>query len=178
MLKLRNEKRNYEINLPTNFKEINFDALVDVVKNVKISEHYAMIALCQSFNPFNLALLGTKNGKDVNVAVSANFIKSNDPNNKVPAKAGDKVIISRTDLELSTHISMKFGLSTATIGTTIEENPSVATLLRNGPLDDNGNPVKEVIAIEFKLVPLTAIKAVIDNDIVTTDIYRTTIKGS
>jgi len=178
MLKLRNEKRNYEINLPTNFKEINFDALVDVVKNVKISEHYAMIALCQSFNPFNLALLGTKQGKDINVAVSANFIKSNDPNNKVPAKAGDKIVISRTDLELSTHISIKFGLSTSSIGATIEENPSVATMLRNGPVDDNGNPVKEVIAVEFKLVPLTAIKAVIDNDITTTDIYRSTIKGS
>ena len=178
MLKLRNEKRNYEINLPTNFKEINFDALVDVVKNVKISEHYAMIALCQSFNPFNLALLGTKQGKDINVAVSANFIKSNDTNNKVPAKAGDKIVISRTDLELSTHISIKFGLSTSSIGATIEENPSVATMLRNGPVDDNGNPVKEVIAVEFKLVPLTAIKAVIDNDITTTDIYRSTIKGS
>ena len=178
MLKLRNEKRNYEINLPTSFKEISFDALLDVVKNVKISEHYAMIALCQSFNPFNLALLGTKSGKDVNVAVSANFIKSNDPNNKVCAKAGDKVIISRTDLELSTHISIRFGLSTSSIGATIEENPGVATMLRNGPVDDKGNPVKELIAIEFKLVPLTAIKAVIDNDIITTDIYRTTIKGN
>ena len=172
MIQLKNEKRNYVINVPTNFKEVNFDELLNVVRNIKVSEHYAMIALCQSFTPFNLALLGTK-GKDVNVPVSANFVKANDPNNKIDAKAGDKVIISRSDLEMSIHLSVKFGLSTSSIGATIADNPSVATMLRANPVDENGNIVKEVIAIEFKLVPLTAIKAVVDRSIPTTDVYKT-----
>lgn len=172
MIRLENKKRNYVINVPTNFKEVNFDELLNVVRNVKVSEHYAMIALCQSFTPFNIALLGTK-GKDINIPVSANFIKANDPGNKIDAKAGDKIIISRSDLELSTHISVTFGLSTSVIGSTIADNPSVATMLRTEPVDKNGNPVKELIAIEFKLVPLTAIKAVVDRNIGTTDIYKT-----
>lgn len=172
MIKLENKKRNYVINVPTNFKEVNFDELLNVVRNIKVSEHYAVIALCQSFTPFNLALLGTK-GKDVNVPVSANFIKANDPGNKIDAKAGDKVIISRSDLEMSTHLSVTFGLSTSVIGATIADNPSVATMLRTEPVDEKGNPVKEIIAVEFKLVPLTAIKAVVDRSIATTDIYKT-----
>lgn len=172
MIRLENKKRNYVIDVPTNFKEVNFDELLNVVRNVKVSEHYAMIALCQSFTPFNIALLGTK-GKDVNIPVSANFIKANDPGNKIDAKPGDKLIISRSDLEMSTHISVTFGLSTSVIGATIADNPSVATMLRTEPVDENGNPVKELIAVEFKLVPLTAIKAVVDRSILTTDVYKT-----
>lgn len=172
MIRLENKKRNYVINVPTSFKEVNFEELLNVVRNVKVSEHYAMIALCQSFTPFNIALLGTK-GKDVNIPVSANFIKANDPGNKIDAKPGDKLIISRSDLEMSTHLSVTFGLSTSVIGSTIADNPSVATMLRTEPTDENGNPVKELIAVEFKLVPLTAIKAVVDRSIATTDVYKT-----
>lgn len=172
MIRLENKKRNYVINVPTSFKEVNFEELLNVVRNVKVSEHYAMIALCQSFTPFNVALLGTK-GKDVNIPVSANFIKANDPGNKIDAKPGDKLIISRSDLEMSTHISVTFGLSTSVIGSTVADNPSVATMLRTEPTDENGNPVKELIAVEFKLVPLTAIKAVVDRSIGTTDVYKT-----
>lgn len=172
MIRLENKKSNYVINVPTSFKEVNFDELLNVVRNVKVSEHYAMIALCQSFTPFNVALLGTK-GKDINIPVSANFIKANDPGNKIDAKAGDKLIISRSDLEMSTHLSVTFGLSTSVIGATIADNPSVATMLRTEPVDENGNLVKELIAVEFKLVPLTAIKAVVDRSIGATDIYKT-----
>lgn len=174
MIQLKNEKRNYVINVPTNFKEVNFNELLNVVRNIKVSEHYAMIALCQSFTPFNIALLGTK-GKDVNVPVSANFIKANDPGNKIDAKAGDKVVISRSDLEMSTHLSVTFALSTSAIGATVVDNPSVATMLRTNPVDENGDPVKELIAVEFKLVPLTAIKAVVDRSIGTTDFYKTAL---
>lgn len=174
MIQLKNEKRNYVINVPTSFKEVDFNELLNVVRNIKVSEHYAMIALCQSFTPFNIALLGTK-GKDVNVPVSANFIKSNDPGNKIDAKAGDKVVISRSDLEMSTHLSVTFALSTSAIGATVVDNPSVATMLRTNPVDENGDPVKELIAVEFKLVPLTAIKAVVDRSIGTTDVYKTAL---
>lgn len=178
MYKLKNEKRNYVLNIPTSFKELDFNALKEVVGNVNISEHYALIALCQSFSPFNLALLGTKN-KDVNVPVSTSFIVANDPNNKLGvADPGDKVIISRSDIEMSTHLPVTFGLSTSSISTTIEDNPSVATILRNGPVDDNGNAVRELIAVEFKIVPISAIKAIVSRKVVTKDIYKSTISNN
>ena len=175
MLNLKNAKRGYELHIPTRFSEINFEALKNVISNVNVSEYYAVIALCQSFGTFQLATLGAKSNKDMNIPVSCNFVKANDPNNKINAKAGDKLIISRSDLEMSVHLPINFGLSTSVIASTIEENPEVRTALRNGPADENGNPINELIAVEFKLVPLTAIKATIDRSRSFVDIYRTTI---
>ena len=175
MIKLQNKKRNYELNLPTNFSEINFKDIKRVIDNVNISEHYAVVALCQSFGTFQLATLGTKNTKNLNVPVSINFIMANDPNGKLNANIGDKVIISRSDIELSVHLPITFGLSTSSIAATIEDNAEVRTMLRDGINDENGNPVNEIIAVEFKLVPLTAIKATIDRSRSFKDVYRTNI---
>ena len=175
MIKLTNEKRNYEINVPTKFSELDFEAIKEVVSNVNVSEHYAIISLAQSFQPFALTTMGSKANKNMNVPVSANFIVANDPGNKISAKAGDKVIVSRSDLEMSVHLPITFGLTTSAIISTIEDNPTMRNMLRDGAVDESGNPVSELIAVEFKLVPLTAIKAVIDRDKKVTDIYRQNI---
>ena len=178
MFKLKNEKRNYVLNLPTNFSELDFNSIKEVIGNVKLSEHYAIVAICQSFSPFNLALLGTKN-KDVNIPVSTCFISANDPNGKIAnAEPGDKVILSRSDIEMSTHLPVTFGLSTSSIAATISDNPSAATILRNGPVDEEGNPVREIISVEFKIVPLTAIKAIVARRVATKDIYKSTISNN
>lgn len=171
MLTLKDAKRNREIYVPTRFSEIDFENVMKVLDNVTIAEHYAIIALCQSFTPFNLAVVGTNKSKDMVVPVSANFIKSNDPNKKLPANCGDKLIISRTDLELSTHLPITFGLSTSTLSETIADNPEIKKQLMEGIVDQKGNPVKEIVAIEFKVVPLTAIKAVIDRTFTVKDCY-------
>lgn len=178
MIKLRNEKRNYEVSFPTSLKEINFNELKKVVDNVDVSEHYAIIALCQSFTPFALATLGTKQNRDMAVPVSANFICANDPNNKLKADAGDKVIISRSDLEMSTHLPVRFGLSTATISDILQDDIKTVTMLRQGPVDDKGKAIKEIVVVEFKLVPISSIKATIDTKRSFTYVYRTVISGS
>lgn len=175
MIKLTNKKRGYELNLPTKFSEINFNELKKVLDNVDISEHYAVVALCQSFSSFQLATIGAKNSRDLNIPVSINFVAANDPNGKLKANPGDKVITSRSDIEMSVHLPITFGLSTSSIAATIEDNPEVRTMLRDGVDDIEGNPVKEVIAVEFKLVPLSAIKATVDRSRSFVDIYRTTI---
>lgn len=178
MINLRNTKRNYEVNYPTKFSELDFKKLLDVVKNVNVSEHYAIIALSQSFTPFSLATLGAKQNKNMSIPVTANFVRANDPNNKLHAAEGDKVIISRSDLEMSTHLPVRFGLSTATIADILQDDPKTVTMLRENPVDEKGNLVKEIIIVEFKLVPISAIKATFDKNVNTIDAYRTVISGS
>ena len=78
---------------------------------------------------------------------------------------------------MSIHLPINFGLSTSVIASTIEENPEVRTALRNGPVDENGHPINELIAVEFKLVPLTAIKAVVSREKAHNDIYKSVDKG-
>ena len=67
MIKLQNTKGGYVLNVPTSKKDLDFNSIKDVVANVIPSKHYAVIALCQSFKPFNLAMLA--NGKDTDVKV-------------------------------------------------------------------------------------------------------------
>lgn len=162
MIKLTNDKRGYELNVPTNFSEIDFEKIKKVLENISVSEHYAIICLTQAFTPFQIAALGSKGAKDHNVPVSVTFVKSNDPNNKLNAKTGDKIVISRSDIEMAVHLPVTFSLSTSSIVSTVEDNPSVRTRLTQNPLDVEGNVAKQMLAIEFKIVPLTAIKAVVD----------------
>lgn len=163
MISLQNSKGGYVINVPTSKADLDFNSIKDVIANVIPSKHYAVIALCQSFKPFNLAMLA--NGKDTDVKVSTYFIKANEDESQFKASVGDKVIVSRSDLELSVHLNVNFSLSANTITKVVEDSKELRDELRNGMYDQNGMLVEEIIAVEFKLIPVNAIKAVISNDI-------------
>lgn len=163
MISLQNPKGGYVINVPTSKADLDFNSIKDVIANVIPSKHYAVIALCQSFKPFNLAMLA--NGKDTDVKVSTYFIKANEDESQFKASVGDKVIVSRSDLELSVHLNVNFSLSANTITKVVEDSKELRDELRNGMYDQNGMLVEEIIAVEFKLIPVNAIKAVISNDI-------------
>lgn len=163
MISLQNPKGGYVLNVPTSKADLDFDAIKDVIANVIPSKHYAVIALCQSFKPFSLAMLA--NGKDTDVKVSTYFIKANEDDSQFKASVGDKVIVSRSDLELSVHLNANFSLSANSITKVVEDSKELRDELRNGMYDQNGMLVEEIIAVEFKLIPINAIKAVISNDI-------------
>lgn len=163
MISLQNPKGGYVINVPTSKADLDFNSIKDVIANVIPSKHYAVIALCQSFKPFNLAMLA--NGKDTDVKVATFFIKANEDESQFKASVGDKIIVSRSDLELSVHLNVNFSLSANTITKVVEDSKELRDELRNGMYDQNGILVEEIIAVEFKLIPVNAIKAVISNDI-------------
>lgn len=163
MISLQNPKGGYVINVPTSKADLDFNSIKDVIANVIPSKHYAVIALCQSFKPFNLAMLA--NGKDTDVKVATFFIKANEDESQFKASVGDKIIVSRSDLELSVHLNVNFSLSANTITKVVEDSKELRDELRNGMYDQNGMLVEEIIAVEFKLIPVNAIKAVISNDI-------------
>lgn len=178
MLKLRNTKANYEISVPTSKKELKFDDLEKLVKNVALSEHYAIIAMVQAIRPFDMALVAKNPDKDVVTSVSVHFVRANDPNNKLKANLGDKVITTRSDLERSIHLSVPSGISIDKITDCINSDESTRTWLSKGVTDENGEFVKQMITVSFKIIPLTAIYASIDNKVVVDDPYKTVITGS
>lgn len=178
MIKLRNEKQNYEILAPTSLKELNFEDIAELVKNVNLSEHFAIVMIAQGLSPMNLSLVASKPDAEVTSSVATFFIRANDPNNKISGKLGDKVITSRSDLERSIHLPVPCGISLSNITTTVSDNPSVRTMLMKGALDENGKVVKEIVTIAFKIIPLTGIYAIIDKNIKPSDKFKTTIKGS
>lgn len=172
MVTLISEKSKISVTLPTSMKEVNMEDILKLVENVNLSEHYLIVGLIQRFSTMNLCLLDGKSGKDVVASVTPVFIKSNDPNNKLNAKLGDRVISSRSDIERSIHLPINTGLSSSTITTIIEDEPSVRTALRKGLTDDKGELVKEVICVEFKILPLTSVYAVVEKDVKITDAFK------
>lgn len=178
MIKLVNEKQNYEIYAPTSIKQLEFDKIAKLVNNVELSEHYAIIMIAQGIAPISLALVSQKPDADVTTSVSTFFIRANDPNNKIKGTLGDKVITSRSDLERSIHLPVPCAISLSNLTATVADNPSMRTMLTKGAFDTNDNPVKEIVSIAFKIVPLTSIYAVVNKDVKTTDAFRHTIAGS
>lgn len=178
MLKLRNQKANYEISVPTSKKELKFDDLNKLVENVNLSEHFAIVAISQALRPFDMAVVAKNPEKDVISSVSVHFIRANDPNGKIKANLGDKVITTRSDLERSIHLSVPSGISMERIADCIKSDESTRTWLSKGAVDENGEYVKEMITVSFKIIPLTSIYATIDNSKIIDDPFRTTISGS
>lgn len=172
MITLTSEKSKISVTLPTSMKEVNMEDILKLVENVNLSEHYLIVGLIQRFNTMNLCLLDGKSGKDVVASVTPVFIKSNDPNKKLNAKLGDRIISSRSDIERSIHLPINIGLSSSTITSIIENEPSVRTSLRKGLTDDKGEPVKEIICVEFKILPLTSVYAVVEKDVKITDVFK------
>lgn len=165
MVTLTNEKRHYSVTLPTSMKELNMENLLKLVENVTLNEHYLIVGLVQKFTTMNLALLSGKKNGDVVASVTPIFIKSNDPNSKIKATLGDRIISSRSDLERSIHLPINSGISSATLTQIIEDMQSVRTLLTNGMCDDEGKKINELICVEFKILPLTGVYAVVNKDV-------------
>lgn len=178
MLKLRNTKANYEISVPTSKKEVNFENLLKLVENVSVSEHYAIIAITQAIRPFDMALVAKNPDKDVVTSVSIHFLRANDPNNKIKANLGDKVITTRSDLERSIHLAVPSGISLERITDCINSDESTRTWLSKGVVGEDGEFVKEIITVSFKIIPLTSIYATLDTKAIVEDPYKTVISGS
>lgn len=178
MLKLRNQKGNFEIAVPTSLKEVKFDDLNELTKAVELSEHFAIIAITQAISPLNLALVAKNPEKDVMTSVSVHFLRANDPKEKIHAKTGDKVITTRSDLERAIHLSVPCGISMDSVCSCIEEDSKVRTQMTQGIIDEKGEYVKQIITVSFKIIPLTSIYATIDRGVIVKDAYKTTISGS
>ena len=175
MIKLENQKKNFSILAPTSLKEINFDDVKELVRNVEVSEHYAIVMIAQGLSPMNLALVSSKPDAEVTSSVATYFIKSNDPNHKVNAKLGDKIVTSRSDLERSVHLPVPCAISLSNIAATVQDNPNLRTFLAKGANGLDGQQIKEIVTIAFKLVPLNSIYAVIDSAVKPVDKFRSSI---
>ena len=171
MVTLTNTKEHYALTLPTSMKEVNYEDLLKLVENVNLNEHYLIVGLIQKFSMTNLLLLGGKSNKEAVASVTPIFIKSNDPNCKVKAKLGDRIISSRSDLERSIHLPMNVGISSSMLTRTINESNEVMNMIKKGLTDNDGELVKQIICVEFKILPLTGIYAVVDSDIKVKDEY-------
>lgn len=147
-----------EVKLPTSFKELTNDYLLNVSKELNITEDRSLIALVSISTLDALAFDSTSKKKNgATVAVVPIFVKTGKTDSEVinNTKCGDKVVLSRTAIELGDHVHLtnnKITCNDIMNFINVDDNLRKALITKSFFKDNNiiGNP--KVYMVDFKLV--------------------------
>lgn len=168
MLELNSSTASYGILIPQSYNEVTSEMLEAYVKDVKLQKHYSIIAICRKTRLFDLAMLNEKANRPV-ISTKAFLVKFNaDEIGFVDAKIKDTVIVTRSSLDLSTHLSTACPLNEETIVKYMRDKSNGDDIIKKaakGDLKgDNGND--EIVLVSYKIIGNNNIAAIISKDAV------------
>lgn len=135
------------ISLPSKLSEVTPEYLLEVSKSIKIANDYSLIAIVYKESPSTLILTANSKKKEATASIVPVFVKSGDSDSNFikDIKAGDKIIISPSDIALGHHVSAPANTITIT---------NVLSYLE-GDKDLYSNAELKTLCyfVEFKLVP-------------------------
>lgn len=166
MITIKSEKKSYGINFPTSVNELTPEILNEITKHVKLPKHYCVIALCFRTRLFDF-VVAMNSKKEQAVSIVPLLAKINEED-KVDANAniGDRVILSRSALEMGTHLSLPVIISTdnAQRYFSSDEQLTKSIITRRNPIFTDMTKKDNIIVLEFKIIPVSDIKATIPLD--------------
>lgn len=160
-LKVNYQGKNFVLNLPTMFNEVNMDYLKSLVANVEVAPYYSLVAVLFKERP-TVIISSLKQNKTSNVQGVSVMIKQGNNNNKDSEfinniKTGTLLNVSGSDLALGYHVAPKYNSLSATfLAKLATSNKSL--------YNDCMSIDKPTYFVEFKIIPNTAIHAAISND--------------
>ena len=157
--KVNGKAGSYVINLPQSLKEIGTEYLSYCTKFINPAPNYAVVAIVYK-DSLSLVLTAAKKKTPVNTAVIPVFIKAGDNDSEFikSIKLGDRVVVSASDLSIGHHISSPYNKIT----------PSTISVICDGDKDiyrESMTMQEPVCFVEFKLVPISAIHAKLDDTV-------------
>lgn len=166
MIKIKSDKQNYGINFPSSVDEISAEVLNSITAKVKLPNHYCIVALCFKTRLFDFVLaMNSKKEHSISIVPILAKVKEDD-SSVINLNVGDKVIISRSALEMGTHINLPVAISTDNaqryFAKDVELSKSIINKkheIYNVPMNDN------IIVMEFKIVPISDIKGAINDSL-------------
>ena len=155
--KVNGKAGSYVINLPQSLKEIGTEYLSDCTKFINPAPNYAVVAVVYK-DSLSLVLTAAKKKTPVNAAVIPVFVKAGDSDSEFikSIKLGDRIVVSASDLSIGHHISSPYNKIT----------PSIIASICDGDKDiyREAMTMQELVCfVEFKLVPISAIHAKLDD---------------
>ena len=155
--KVNGKAGSYVINLPQSLKEIGTEYLSDCTKFINPAPNYAVVAIVYK-DLLSLVLTASKKKTPVNAAVIPVFVKAGDSDSEFikSINLGDRVVVSASDLSIGHHISSPYNKIT----------PSIIASICDGDKDiyREAMTMQELVCfVEFKLVPICAIHAKLDD---------------
>ena len=147
----------FELNLPESLSEISNDYLMSCTKFIHPAPDYAVVAVVYK-DSLSLVLTAAKKNKPANIAVIPVFIKAGETSSEFinNLSIGNRVVIASSDLSIGHHINSPYNKIT----------PQNVIDVCDGDKEIYKDAIlmqKPVCFIEFKLVPVSAIHANLDN---------------
>ena len=164
----------YGIKFPTSINELTPELLNTITEGVRLPKHYCIVALAFNTKLFDFCTAMNSN-KETNVGVTPILAKIYDEDSKeVNAVVGDKIIVYRTSLERGVHLNLKTSISANSAKQYFNKDTDLvkAIITKNDSVVIDKNINKQLVAgqspniivLEFKIIPNTAIHAAISND--------------
>ena len=155
--KVNGKAGSYVINLPQSLEEIGTEYLSDCTKFINPAPNYAVVAVVYK-DSLSLVLTAAKKKTPVNAAVIPVFVKAGDSDSEFikSIKLGDRIVVSASDLSIGHHINSPYNKIT----------PSTISIICDGDKDiyrESMTMQEPVCFVEFKLVPISAIHAKLDD---------------
>lgn len=165
MIKVESKIADYAINVPTQREEITPEALGALLENVQLAKYYCVVAMI-----YQDTLFGVMNRQSEVVTVIPILAKiSNEDASSTGGRVGAQLIIDRTSLERGNHLHIKNNIISPThISDYIRNDRGLAMSIGNGTFGQNkGHTLTTPIyMVEFKIIPVNDIKAMIDNNVI------------
>ena len=157
--KVNGKAGSYVINLPQSLKEIGTEYLSYCTKFINPAPNYAVVAIVYK-DSLSLVLTAAKKKTPVNAAVIPVFVKAGDSDSEFikSINLGDRVVVSASDLSIGHHIGSPYNKIT----------PSIIASICDGDKDiyREAMTMQELVCfVEFKLVPISAIHAKLDDTV-------------
>lgn len=160
MITIKSKKQSYGVKLPTDISEITPEVLDELTKDIIVPNYYCIVGLCFKTKLFDLCTM-IKQSKNTEVSVTSIIAKiSNKDREELNAEIGDKIIIERSSLERGTHININTAINSINIRRYLNDDSELVK-----EIISSNDKMNNVIIMEFKIIPISEIRAVIHNHI-------------
>lgn len=168
MVTIKADSADYGINFPSAINELTSDILNKITDGINIPKNYVIVALAFKTRVFDLVV--SMNSKtQQNFAVTPILAKTDDDSLKyLNANVGNKLIISRSALERGVHINLPIAITSNNVSLYLDTFKDLATAIVR---KTNAIADKEIILLEFKVIPVTDITASMKIDRNVEDIF-------
>lgn len=161
MITVKSEKKSYGINFPTSIEELTPEILQSITEQIKLPKHYCIVALCFKTRLFDFVVaMNSKKEQSVSVVPIVAKISQED-SEETGACTSDKIILSRSALEMGTHLSLPVLISTenARMYFMSDADLTKSIITKSNPIFRDMTKKDNIIVLEFKIIPVSDIKA-------------------
>lgn len=163
MIRVESNVANYAIDVPTKREDITVESLGKLLENVIVAKHHCVIAMIYVDTLFGIV----NNKKDVVNVIPIIAKISDEDSSSTGGLAGQQVVIDRTSLERGYHLYLPNNvISPVHLSNFINEDANLRRNITMGLFGHNQgyNKGDKVYTLEFKIVPVNDLKAMINNE--------------